>query len=193
MAGLGALLLVGGAAGLIFACGGSLVQRPDGGKGLLPVGASAPDFTATTKAGEPVRLSSMHGEPVVVYFYPKDGTPGCTKEACSFRDAWQKYAAHHVGIVGVSADSEESHRKFVKEHDLPFPLASDESGAIAKSYGVPQHLGMDSRVSFLLTADGKVAKVWPSVDPGVHADEVLAAAAPLAPAPAAPAASSAAP
>lgn len=173
---LGAVVL-GGAA---FACGSGPVKRPDGGEGMLPMGASAPDFTATTKAGEPVRLSSLHGHAVVVYFYPKDFTPGCTSEACAFRDSWAKYQAQNVTIVGVSRDTEESHRKFVKQHELPFPLASDEDGAIARSYGVRSALGVDARVTFLLGPDGKVAKIWPDVDPAIHATEVLAEAAKLA-------------
>ncbi|HSQ65640.1 MAG TPA: peroxiredoxin [Polyangiaceae bacterium] len=162
-------------AGAAIACSRP-VKRPDGGEGLLGVGAVAPDFTATTKAGERVTLSSMKGQPVVVYFYPKDETPGCTKEACAFRDAWNKFTAKHVGLVGVSRDTEASHREFVKHHELPFPLAADEDGKISRSYGVPTTLGMDARVTFLVGADGRVAKVWPKVDPGVHADEVLAAA-----------------
>jgi len=176
---VGGVVVLGGA---VFACGSGPVKRPDGGEGLLPVGASAPDFTATTKAGEPVRLSSFRGHAVVVYFYPKDFTPGCTSEACAFRDAWARYQAQNVTIVGVSRDTEESHRKFVKQHDLPFPLASDEDGAIARSYGVKSALGVDARVTLLLGPDGKVVKTWPDVDPGVHATEVLAEAAKLAPA-----------
>ncbi|HEX7604132.1 MAG TPA: peroxiredoxin, partial [Polyangiaceae bacterium] len=163
---VGGVVVLGGA---VFACGSAPVKRPDGGEGLLPVGASAPDFAATTKAGEPVRLSSLRGHAVVVYFYPKDFTPGCTSEACAFRDAWAKYQAQNVTIMGVSRDTEESHRKFVKQHELPFPLASDEDGAIARSYGVKTALGVDARVTFLLGPDGKVVKSWPAVAPGVHA------------------------
>jgi len=112
----------------------------------------------------------------VVYFYPKDETPGCTKEACALRDAWNKFTDKHVGIIGVSRDTEQSHREFVKKHELPFPLSSDEDGKIALSYGVKSTLGMTERVSFLVSRDGKVMKVWPKVDPAVHADEVLGAA-----------------
>lgn len=162
---------------LAVACNGP-VKRPDGGEGLLPVGAAAPDFSATTKTGEPTKLSAILAshEPVIVYFYPKDETPGCTKEACAFRDAWNKFQDKHVGLVGVSRDTEKSHREFVKSHNLPFPLTADEDGAVAKSYGVKSTLGMSERVSFLVGPDGKVAKVWPKVDPAIHADEVLAAA-----------------
>ena len=168
-----AAVVIAGSAGLFVACGGSQ-RRPDGGQGLLPVGASAPDFAATTQSGEHVQLSALRGHPVVAYFYPKDGTPGCTKEACAFRNTWKRYEAANVSIIGISADSETSHRDFQKKHELPFPLAADESNAIAKSYGVKTVLGMDMRVTFLIDKDGKVAHVWPDVDPGVHADQVLA-------------------
>jgi peroxiredoxin Q/BCP len=165
---------------LALACNGQ-VKRPDGGEGLLPTGAVAPDFSATTKAGEPTKLSAMlsNHEPVIVYFYPKDETPGCTKEACAFRDAWNKFQDKHVGLVGVSRDTEQSHREFVKSHNLPFPLTADEDGKVAQAYGVKSTLGMSGRVSFLVGPDGKVAKVWPKVDPAIHADEVLAAATAL--------------
>jgi len=162
----------------LFACGEA--QRPDGGKGLLPVGAPAPDLVARDPAKQEVRLSSLRGKPVVVYFYPADGTPGCTKEACAFRDAWKKYDAAHVSIIGVSNDSGEKHAEFQKEHSIPFPLAADNDGAIGKSYGVAKKLWGYDRVSFLIDKEGKVARVWPSVDPGVHADEVLAEAQKLA-------------
>jgi peroxiredoxin Q/BCP len=138
------------------------------------------DVPATTKAGEATKLSSMLADKdergVVVYFYPKDETPGCTKEACALRDSWAKFTAKHIGIIGVSRDTEQSHREFVKHHELPFPLSADERGKIALSYGVKSTLGMTERVSFLVSRDGKVAKVWPKVDPAIHADEVLAQA-----------------
>lgn len=163
---------------LLVACGEA--QRPDGRMGLLPVGAPAPDLVAKNAAKQDVRLSSMRGHPVVVYFYPADGTPGCTKEACAFRDAWKKYDAAHVGIIGVSNDSSGKHAEFQKEHALPFPLAADSDGSIGKSYGVSKKLWGYDRVSFLIDKEGNVAHVWPSVDPGVHADEVLAEATKLA-------------
>jgi len=165
--------LLGAAA---VACSRGPVKRPDGGEGLLAVGDAAPDFSATTKTGERITLASLKGHPVVVYFYPKDETPGCTTEACAFRDTWNRFSEKHIGLIGVSRDTEASHREFVKKHNLPFPLASDEDGKIAQSYGVGSTLGMSARVTFLVGADGRVAKVWPKVDPGVHADEVLAAA-----------------
>jgi thioredoxin-dependent peroxiredoxin len=142
----------------------------------LAVGAAAPDLVGTNADGSKQRLSQVEGEFAVVYFYPKDDTPGCTKEACAFRDAFDKYKAAGVTIFGVSRDSEESHRKFRKNHSLPFPLVADESGDVQRAYGVPSKMGtMAARMSFLVGRDGKITRVWPDVDPGVHAVEVLAA------------------
>ncbi len=151
------------------------VARPDGGKGLLQVGMAAPDITGSSGDGGPATLSTLRGHDAVVYFYPKDGTPGCTREACAFRDAFKKYEARHVVIFGVSRDSEKSHRDFRAEHELPFLLVADEEGSIARAYGVPGAFGMTARVTFLVGKDGRIARVWPDVDPSVHADEVLAA------------------
>ena len=151
-------------------------ERPDGGRGPLPIGAVAPDVTGTASDGSSTTLSAARGHAAVVYFYPKDETPGCTKEACAFRDAFTKYEARRVTIFGVSRDSEESHKKFRAKHSLPFPLVADEDGKIASAYGVSSTLGMASRVTFLVGADGTIVRSWPDVDPGVHADEVLAAA-----------------
>lgn len=152
------------------------VLRPDGGRGLLPVGAMAPEVIGTAIDGTAVALSAARGQAAVVYFYPKDETPGCTKEACAFRDVFKQYKARHIAIFGVSRDSEESHRKFGARHALPFPLVSDEDGAIANAYGVSSTLGMTSRVTFLVGPDGAIVRVWPDVDPGVHPGEVLTAA-----------------
>jgi peroxiredoxin Q/BCP len=159
----------------------STARRPDGGEGMLGPGASAPDVEAYDVRDQSTRLSSLRGEPVVVYFYPKDGTPGCTKEACAFRDAWQKFERAHVAVIGVSSQSRESHRAFQKDHQLPFPLVPDEAGTVQRAYGVSKGLFGYARVSFLVDPKGKIARVWPDVDPAVHADEVLAAAASLGP------------
>jgi peroxiredoxin Q/BCP len=167
-----AALVVG--VGHLAGCGE--VRRPDGGEGLLPVGAAAPDVVAVDAQGATVRLSSLRGSPVVVYFYPADGTPGCTKEACAFRDAWSKFEAAHIGVIGVSSNSLASHEAFRKEQHLPFPLAADEHGDVAKAYGVSKKIWGYERVSFLVGKDGSVAKVWPDVDPAVHASDVLQAA-----------------
>ncbi len=159
---------------LVTGCGN--VKRPDGGEGLLPVGASAPDLEGKNKDGTALKLSAAAGKVKVVYFYPKDDTPGCTKEACAFRDAFAKYEAAGIVVFGVSKDSEASHDTFAKKHSLPFYLTADESGSVVKAYGVGSTLGMASRVTFVVGRDNKIVKVFPDVDPAIHADEVLAAA-----------------
>lgn len=156
----------------LVACGGA-VHRPDGGQGLLAAGAVAPNFAATDASGHAVQLADKHGTPTVVYFYPKDETPGCTKEACAFRDAWEKLEAAHVTVFGISRDTLESHALFREKFKLPFPLAADADGSISRAYGVPSTLGMSDRVTFLVGGDGRVAKVYPSVDPAVHVTELL--------------------
>ncbi|HEX5101589.1 MAG TPA: peroxiredoxin [Polyangiaceae bacterium] len=159
---------------LLGACGP--IARPDGGKGLLPVGAMAPEVVGKRPDGSVARLSALRGHQAVVYFYPADETPGCTKEACAFRDAFKEYEALGVTIFGVSRDSAESHDEFQTKHALPFPLVADENGALSRAYGVSSTFGLDSRVTFLVGVDGRIAHVWPDVDPGVHAKEVIAAA-----------------
>jgi peroxiredoxin Q/BCP len=158
---------------LLAACGAQ--QRPDGGQGVLPVGARAPDVEGQDVSGQQLRLSQRRGKPAIVYFYPKDDTPGCTKEACAFRDAWQRFSERGVLIFGVSRDSAASHAAFLKQHELPFPLVADEAGMIQAAYGVPSRFGMAARVTFLIDASGRIAHVWPDVDPAVHATEVLGA------------------
>lgn len=168
----GAALLLGG--GLVWALGCGQPKRPDGGTGLLPVGELAPDLVGTDQAGKKHRLRDTGGNATIVYFYPKDGTPGCTEEACAFRDVWSKFEQAQVRLFGVSNDSATSHAEFAKEHKLTFPLIADEDGRWAAAFGVGGTLGMYSRVSFLVGPDGKIAKLYPDVDPGVHAAEVLA-------------------
>lgn len=164
-------ILVAGALGV--ACGSSIVKRPDGGEGLLAVGAQAPDFTLRDAKGTELKLSDYRGKQVVVYFYPKDDTPGCTKEACAFRDSYAKYDAAGIRVVGISQDTEDCHATFRAKHKLPFPLAADADGSISKGFGVKSTLGMSSRVTFLLDKNGKVAHVWPDVSPAGHAEDVL--------------------
>jgi peroxiredoxin Q/BCP len=135
----------------------------------------APEVVGVAADGSVTRLSACRGHEAVVYFYPADGTPGCTKEACAFRDAFERYQALHVTIFGVSRDSSASHVDFRANHQLPFSLVSDGDSAIAHAYGVGSTFNMDSRVTFLVSAEGRIAKVWPDVDPGVHAQQVLAA------------------
>ncbi len=163
-----ALLFVGALLSLA-GCGG--VTNASGVEGPLAVGASCPSLSATDSRGEVITLP---GPPVtLVFFYPKDGTPGCTTEACAFRDAWGRFDGAGLRVVGVSADSDAEHRAFAEEHELPFPLISDPEFVWANAFGVGRVLGMIRRVSFLIGADGKVARVYPDVDPGVHAEEVL--------------------
>lgn len=146
---------------------------------LLPVGTNAPDRTLADQTGASRSLASFRGKPLLVFFYPKDSSPGCTREACAFRDAWDRYSEVGIQIVGVSTQSPESHREFIAEHDLPFPLLSDEDGELTEAFGVNTHLGLASRVSFLIDAEGVVRAVFRDVDPGVHANDVLAEASRL--------------
>lgn len=161
----------------VAACGGP-TERPDGGVGLLEVGAEAPALAATAHDGSAIDLRRL-GSPAVVYFYPADDTPGCTAEACAFRDIWSDYETAGVMVIGVSTQDLASHVEFAKKHDLPFPLIADTDEVWAKAFGVTVNLGYAKRVSFLLDSEGKVAKVYPGVDPGVHAHEVLADAGKL--------------
>ena len=154
----------------------STPRRPDGGEGLLRAGDVAPDLEAFDASGASTRLSSLHGQAVVVYFYPRDGTPGCTKEACAFRDAWERFRREHVLVVGVSSQSRRSHASFQRDQHLPFPLVPDEDGSVQRAYGVPAGIFGYARVTFLVDRNGKIAKVWTEVDPALHADEVLATA-----------------
>ena len=143
---------------------------------MLSVGAKAPDLTGYGLDEKPIALSALGGKRAVVYFYPKDGTPGCTKEACAFRDAWARYEQAGITVFGVSDDSRAQHKSFAAEHELPFPLVADTEGVVGKAYGVKKGLFGYSRVTFLVGPDGKIEKVWPDVDPGVHASEVLSVA-----------------
>lgn len=162
-------------------CGAS--SRTDGG-GLLPAGQAAPDLAAPDQSGKTRRIAEERGHALVVFFYPKDGTPGCTKEACAFRDAWDRYQQAGVQVFGVSADDQKSHETFAREQKLPFPIVADPTHAWSSAFGVGTRLGMNARVTFLIDPSGLVAKVYPSVDPGLHADQVLKDAAALAPSPA---------
>jgi predicted methyltransferase/peroxiredoxin len=146
---------------------------------LLAAATRAPDFLAQDQTGARRTLSEHRGKPVVLYFYPRDATPGCTAEACAFRDAWQRFERAGVIVYGVSTDDVESHRRFAEEHELPFPLLADPDQTILRRYGVPARDGAASRVTFLIDRAGAIAQVFPEVDPGAHADQVLEAAAAL--------------
>ena len=143
---------------------------------MLAVGATAPEVEGKDADGKVKKLSAQKGHFAVVYFYPKDETLGCTKEACAFRDAFDKFVKAGVTIFAVSHDDEASHRAFREHQHLPFPMVADTTGAVQRAYGVPAvkpELPMTARVTFLIGPDGKVARVWPKVDPVVNAGEVL--------------------
>jgi peroxiredoxin Q/BCP len=148
----------------------------------LKVGDKAPAFTVATSGGGKISLADYLGKNVILYFYPRDDTPGCTKEACAFRDEFAQFKKKGAVIFGVSPDSVKSHDKFVEKFKLPFTLLADEDKKIVEAYGVwgeksfmgRKYLGV-YRVSFLIGADGKIKKIWPTVKPEEHAAEVLAA------------------
>lgn len=154
-------------------------QRPDGGHGLLAVGSPSPRLSDTTHDGKTIAIGTADTPITLVYFYPKDATPGCTREACAFRDAWDRFEQANVMVIGVSGDDDVSHQSFSSEHQLPFPLVSDTDSTWATAFGVPTTAGMPKRVSFLIDGTGKVAKVYDDVDPAVHADDVLSDVAKL--------------
>jgi peroxiredoxin Q/BCP len=149
---------------------------------LVEEGSPAPDFTLTSDSGGAVSLSSFRGAPVVLYFYPRDDTPGCTVQACGIRDAWGEFEQRGAVVLGVSPDSTESHENFKDKYELPFTLLADEDHTTAEAYGVwveknmagKTYMGVE-RSTFVIDADGNVAKIMRSVKPNTHADDVLAA------------------
>ena len=148
----------------------------------LKEGDVAPKFTVATSGGGKISLVDFKGQNVILYFYPKDDTPGCTKEACAFRDEFAQFKKQGAVVFGVSPDSVKSHDKFVAKFKLPFTLLADEDKKIVEAYGVwgeksfmgRKYLGV-YRVTFLIGQDGKIKKIWPQVKPEEHAAEVLAA------------------
>jgi peroxiredoxin Q/BCP len=145
--------------------------------GMLGVGKPAPDVEGTTEQGTTLRLSQTKGTIAVVYFYPKDETPGCTKEACAFRDNYSAFESAGVTVFGVSRDTAQSHAAFRAHYQLPFVMVADPNGTAQQAYGVPSKApGIAARVTFLIDRSGKIAHVWPDVDPVQHAKEVLDAA-----------------
>lgn len=139
---------------------------------LLKVGASAPDFEASDQDGSQVKLSSFRGKPVVLYFYPRDDTPGCTAEACNFRDFNSDFESKGVKVLGVSVDSVNSHKKFHNKYDLNFTLVSDSSKKISQSYGTFGGSSA-SRITYIIDREGKIAYVYPKVTPREHGKEVM--------------------
>ena len=149
---------------------------------MLKEGDKAPDFTAKDQNGHTVKLSDHRGKKVVLYFYPKDDTPGCTKEACSFRDADDVYTKKNIKVFGISTDDENSHQKFISKFSLPFDLLADTDKQIVEAYGVWGEKSMygktymgTNRKTFLIGEDGKIVKVFDKVNVEQHADEVLEA------------------
>lgn len=140
----------------------------------LAEGKPSPAFSLTASDGTKLDSAALKGKPIVLYFYPKDETPGCTTEACSFRDAWEKLAKSGVVMVGISTDSDESHKAFAANHKLPFHLVSDPDGALAKKFGVPLSGTFMSRQTIVIGADGNVKHIYRTVDVGKHAAEISA-------------------
>jgi thioredoxin-dependent peroxiredoxin len=147
----------------------------------LKVGDLAPDFSLPDTNGNIVNLADFHGKRVILYFYPRDNTPGCIKEACGFRDAYDDYQAQDLVILGVSTDDAKSHEKFVKKHNLPFPLLTDEGGKVAETYnsfGLKKFMGKEYlgiiRNTFVISPDGTIEKIYLKVKPEVHAAQILA-------------------
>lgn len=149
---------------------------------MIKEGDSAPDFTVKNAIGEIVKLSDFRGKKVVLYFYPKDDTPGCTKQACSLRDGFAELEKAKIEVLGISPDDEKSHRKFIAKYDLPFTLLADTDHKIADLYGTfveknmfgRKYMGI-KRTTFLIDEDGKIVKVFKKVNVSEHADEVLKA------------------
>ena len=147
---------------------------------MVEEGAPAPDFELQSDEGETVALSALRGKPVVLYFYPKDDTPGCTTEACEFRDAYDRFREQGVEILGVSPDTEASHQKFKSKYELPFTLLADPEHQAAEAYGVwkekknygKTYMGVE-RSTFVIDADGKVARAMRGIRPAGHAAQVL--------------------
>ncbi|MGQ0505036.1 MAG: thioredoxin-dependent thiol peroxidase [Myxococcaceae bacterium] len=149
---------------------------------MIEEGKKAPSFSLKDQSGKTVKLSDFAGKHVVLYFYPKDNTPGCTQEACDFRDSQAKLLKKGAIVLGVSPDNEKSHVKFATKYELEFPLLVDEDHAIAEKYGAwgekvlygRKFMGI-IRSTFLIGPDGKIKKVWPKVKVAGHVDDVLAA------------------
>jgi len=148
---------------------------------LLKVGDTAPDFTVASSDGGTVHLKDYLGKgPIVLYFYPKDDTPGCTKEACSIRDGFEAFKGLNVTVFGVSFDSVESHKKFIAKYKLPFVLLADTDKKITTAYGVAGPLSLYAeRVTFVIDAQGKIARVFQKVNPAEHGAELQKALAEL--------------
>ena len=147
---------------------------------MLEEGTKAPEIVLNDKDGNEVKLSDFAGKRVVVYFYPKDNTPGCTRQACAFRDSFEQYKALDIPVIGISKDSESSHTKFASKHELPFILLADPDLKAIRAYDVWQEKKLYGKVSmgvvrttYLIGADGIIEKVWKKVKPDTNAGEIL--------------------
>jgi len=175
------LVLLSIAASVILV-GATLLLKPFIARAqTLKEGEPAPAFESQMVQGEevkPVGLSDFAGKKLVLYFYPKDNTPGCTKEACAFRDGFARYQQAGIAVLGCSVDSADAHKAFIKKYNLPFPLLLDPDHKIAAAYGAANGipiLGLDRRITYVIDENGKILKVYPKVDPAVHANEILSA------------------
>ena len=141
---------------------------------MVEEGQPAPDFELESDSGETVRLSDLRGKPIVLYFYPKDDTPGCTRQACGIRDAWSEFQRAGAEVFGISADTQASHERFKSKYSLPFTLLADPEHKLGEPYGVARE-GKNSyeRSTFVIDADGNLAKALLRVKPAEHADQVL--------------------
>ena len=147
---------------------------------MLTIGMKAPDFTLNDKDGNPVTLSDLFGKKIVLYFYPKDNTPGCTRQACAFAASYEEFKSKNVEVIGISKDSVASHVKFAEKYSLPFILLSDPELEAIKAYGVWQEKKLYGKVSmgvvrttFIIDETGKIAKIMPKVKPDTNAAEIL--------------------
>lgn len=150
----------------------SEIINEDNKKMILKIGDAAPDFFLPDKDGIRHKLSDYRGKWILLYFYPKDDTPGCTKEACSFRDNYTSFEKNNVKIIGVSVDSEESHVKFSEKYKLPFVLLSDSKKEVVELYGA-RGIITTSRMSYLINPEGKIIKIYNKVSPAEHPQEIL--------------------
>ncbi|MCK7524446.1 MAG: peroxiredoxin [Ignavibacteriales bacterium] len=150
------------------------MQSCGGNAENLSVGNPAPDFTLQDSDGNSYSLSSYKEKnPVIIYFYPKAGTPGCTKQACGIRDSFSKFKENDIVVLGISVDSKESIKEFINDHNLNFPLLSDENKEVSKAYGVLNNIGVDSRITFIVDKQGNIANILRDVDVETHANDVF--------------------
>lgn len=158
----------------LFFVSNSLAQKKEMKKEELKVGMSAPNFTLSDAFGHSYTLSTFKGKsPVVVYFYPKAGTPGCTKEACGIRDTWNKFKKNKIQVLGISVDQKKNIQKFIKDYHLNFPLLSDADKKVSKEYGVYSDNGYDNRITFIVDKKGMITDIIHVKNIEAHAEEVF--------------------